>query len=149
CLRTGTPRAGRRRWRNGLSRVNPFQYNNIKLCAKTGPHLASASSRNRGPAAGQQARDFLMPTKLAVSLLAASIAVVFSKEAHAQRRRGLIDITPRSDRHGFWINLGVGAGKDRYKFADESGYPSWGDAITKPAFSLRLGGTVNPHLRLG
>jgi len=91
----------------------------------------------------------MMRTKLAVSLLAATLVAGVSFEAQGQRRRGLVDITARSERHGFWINLGVGAGKDRYKFADESSYPGWDEAITKPAFSLRLGGTVSPHFRLG
>lgn len=66
--------------------------------------------------------------------------------ADAQRRRGLVDVTPRGDRHGFWINVGVGAGRESYRFADEDDYT---EGLTKPTLSVRLGGTVNPNLRLG
>jgi hypothetical protein len=57
-----------------------------------------------------------------------------------------VDITPRGDRHGFWMNVGLGAGTESSRFEGESGYT---DGLTKPAVSLRLGGTVNPNLRLG
>lgn len=83
---------------------------------------------------------------LAVSSLTLVLAVAASQAADAQGRRGLIDITPRSDRHGFWVNLGLGAGKESSRLEPETGYT---DGLTKPSFSLRMGGTVNPNLRLG
>lgn len=81
-------------------------------------------------------------------VLVGGLAVVAGllNPAEAQRRRGLVDVTPREGRHGFWINLGVGAGTESYRFADQDDYT---EGLTKPAFSIRLGGTVNPSLRIG
>jgi hypothetical protein len=44
------------------------------------------------------------------------------------------------------MNLGLGAGTESSRLEPETSYT---DGLTKPAFSLRLGGTINPHLRLG
>jgi len=87
-----------------------------------------------------------MKSKAAVSLLALALIAGLASTADAQRRRGLVEVTPRGGRHGFWLNLGIGAGTDSYKFADEDSYS---DGLTRPAFSIRLGGTVSPSLRLG
>ncbi|MBM4187774.1 MAG: porin family protein [Gemmatimonadetes bacterium] len=87
-----------------------------------------------------------MANRFGVSVLALVTALALADSAEAQRRRGLVDVTSSGERHGFWINLGVGAGKDSYKF---EGDPGWTDNPTKPSFSLRLGGTVNPNFRLG
>ena len=87
-----------------------------------------------------------MRTRLAVLSLSLLVASIATQNAEAQRRRGLVDITHRSDRHGFWMNLGVGAGTESSKFDDED---DWTDGLTKPVGSLRIGGTVNPNLRLG
>ena len=87
-----------------------------------------------------------MRHKLAVSSLTLLLALITSQHADAQRRRGLVDITPRSDRHGFWASFGVGAGTESSRFDSETSYTA---GLTKPAFSLRMGGTVNPNLRLG
>ncbi len=75
-------------------------------------------------------------------LLAASIA----GSADAQRRRGLVDVSSSDERRGFWVNLGVGAGTESFRFDDTRSYSP---GLTKPAFSLRMGGTVSQYFRLG
>ncbi len=87
-----------------------------------------------------------MRHKLAVSSLTLLLALVTSQHADAQRRRGLVDVTPRSDRHGFWASFGLGAGTESSRLEPKTTYT---DGLTKPSFSLRMGGTVNPNLRLG
>lgn len=87
-----------------------------------------------------------MRKPIMMSLLAAGLVASFVTPLAAQRRRGLVDVTPREGRHGFWMNLGLGAGTESFKFAGDNGFS---DGVTKPAFSIRLGGTVNPSLRLG
>jgi hypothetical protein len=87
-----------------------------------------------------------MRTQLGISLLAAALLAGFADPAQAQRRRGLVDLSSRGDRHGFWLNLGIGAGREQSRFADED---TWTDGLTKPAGTIILGGTVNPNFRLG
>ncbi len=87
--------------------------------------------------------------RLGIRLLATLPAVMLLVPLHsasAQHRRGLTDITP-SLRHGFWLNAGVAAGSENVRFSREAG--GWGDENVQPAVWLGLGGTVNPHLRLG
>jgi hypothetical protein len=67
-------------------------------------------------------------------------------EAVAQRRRGLVDVSHDHARHGFWLAVGLAAGGDSWRFSDEAEYT---ETLWKPTFSLALGGTVNPHFRLG
>lgn len=83
-------------------------------------------------------------------VLAAFALVLFlspGSDLMAQRRRGLVDVSPRSGRHGPWINFGIGAGSENYRFDSPSTYQP--DDIVKPSFWIAVGGTVNPHLRLG
>lgn len=90
--------------------------------------------------------------------LAALVAVLLLlpvSQAMAQRRRGLVDVSERSERHGFWINLGLAAGGENFRYANEEGchgvvgtYQRC-ETLFKPSVSLALGGTVNPYLRLG
>jgi hypothetical protein len=87
-----------------------------------------------------------MNYRIAVPLVALALLAGLSTAAEGQRRRGLVDVSPRDGRHGFWLNLGVGAGTESFRFADEDGYT---EGLTKPTLSLRLGGTVNPNLRVG
>jgi opacity protein-like surface antigen len=86
-----------------------------------------------------------MRNPIALSMLALALVAGIAPSADAQRR-GLVDVTPREGRHGFWINLGLGAGTETSKYSDQTSYT---EGLTKPAFSLRLGGTVSPALRLG
>ena len=83
-------------------------------------------------------------TKILTAATAILLAVPFTT-ALAQRRRGLVDVSPSSDRHGFWLNAGAGAGIENYRF--DTG--DWHDDQSAPSLWLGLGGTVNPHLRLG
>ena len=81
--------------------------------------------------------------------LAAAIAVLVlvpASDALAQHRRGLVDVSPRSERHGAWLSFGLGAGTDSYRYDVD---PNYGHSLTKPSFFIAGGGTVNPHLRLG
>ncbi|MGQ0703293.1 MAG: outer membrane beta-barrel protein [Gemmatimonadales bacterium] len=84
------------------------------------------------------ARHLALTAILAVAMLIPSLA-------SAQRRRGLEDVT-RSDRHGFWLSIGAGAGWESYRFDTPS---DWTDSQMAPSLWLALGGTVNQHLRLG
>jgi hypothetical protein len=76
-------------------------------------------------------------------------------EAAAQRRRGLVDVSPDHERHGFWLSLGVGAGWENFRLSNVEGCNGQigddfrCDDLAKPSFNLGLGGTVNSHLRLG
>jgi hypothetical protein len=59
--------------------------------------------------------------------------------------RGLVEVR-EGGRHGFWGAVGVGAGGESYDVRDGVGYNSYD---YQPTLSVRLGGTVNPYLRLG
>ena len=80
-----------------------------------------------------------------LAALAAVSSLVPLSSVSAQRRRGLDDVT-RSERHGFWLQLGAGAGWESYRFDDPG---TWAPNQMAPSFSLALGGTVSPRLRLG
>ena len=49
-------------------------------------------------------------------------------------------------RAGFWGAFGLGAGGEAYDLRDGLGYS---EQLYRPTFSLRAGGTVNQHVRLG
>jgi hypothetical protein len=87
-----------------------------------------------------------MRKQLGISVIALMLAMGVVGSAEAQRRRGLVDVGSYGERHGFWLNLGIGAGQERSRFADET---SWTDPLTKPTGSIIVGGTVNPNIRLG
>jgi outer membrane protein with beta-barrel domain len=86
---------------------------------------------------------------MAKSLAAAAalLLLVSVSVAQAQRRRGLVDVSPASERHGFWLSAGLAAGTDSYKYENVPG--GYGHDLTKPSLWFALGGTVSPHLRLG
>ncbi|MGH7560415.1 MAG: outer membrane beta-barrel protein [Gemmatimonadales bacterium] len=75
------------------------------------------------------------------------LLLVPASDALAQRRRGLVDVSHSHERHGLWLAVGLAAGEDAYRFSAVS--EDYGEGLTKPTFSLGIGGTVNPHLRLG
>ena len=85
-------------------------------------------------------------TKILTAVAAVLLLLPLSS-AGAQRRRGLVDVSPASERHGFWLNAGVAAGGENYRF-DSPGTWQPNDQV-EPALWLALGGTVNPYLRLG
>jgi hypothetical protein len=77
--------------------------------------------------------------------LALAFAGAFAPVAAAQRRRGLVDVSPPHERRGLWLNGGIGAGEESFKFGGDP----WSRGLTKPTFTFGIGGTVNPRLRLG
>lgn len=83
---------------------------------------------------------------IAAVSLSVLLAASLTADGQAQRRRGLVDVSHSGDRSGFWVTFGVGAGTESFKFDDT---PRYSSGLTKPAFTLRAGGTVNPNLRLG
>jgi hypothetical protein len=85
-----------------------------------------------------------VPIRILGSLLVLSLVVTVTA-AGQQRRRGLVEVSS-STRHGFWVGFGLGAGGESYDLGDGYGYTS---TLTKPTFTLELGGTVGSHLRLG
>ena len=86
------------------------------------------------------------PTKLLLAM-GAAIVLIPAPTASAQRRRGLVDVSDRHQRHGAWLTFGLGAGRESFKFSNLPG--GYSNEITKPSFWLAAGGTVNPHLRVG
>jgi hypothetical protein len=58
---------------------------------------------------------------------------------------GLVEVSD-GGRHGFWFAAGVGAGGESNDVIAGSGYSR---LFYQPTISLRIGGTVSPHLRLG
>jgi hypothetical protein len=66
--------------------------------------------------------------------------------SNAQQRPGLVEVSGGGGRHGFWLGAGIGAGGEQFDLADGLGYS---DALYKPAFWLRGGGTLGQHFRLG
>jgi opacity protein-like surface antigen len=81
-----------------------------------------------------------------LALLVMTLAVATSASAQRVRDRGLVELAPEGVRGGFYIGGGFGAGTESYRFADENG---WSDGLTKPTFTLRLGGTPSPTVRVG
>ena len=82
--------------------------------------------------------------KIAVALLGIA-AIVFGPDAALAQRKGLVDVSPPHYRHGFWIEGGLGWGEEQYKFGNDP----YNEGLGKPTFGLRLGGTVNSHVRMG
>jgi hypothetical protein len=58
---------------------------------------------------------------------------------------GLVEVR-EGNRRGFWLGLGLGAGGESFDRRDGLGYST---ELYRPTVSLRLGGTVSQHLRLG
>ena len=59
--------------------------------------------------------------------------------------RGL-SLVREGGRAGFWGGFSLGAGGEAFDLRDGAGYS---EELYRPTVSLRLGGTVNPNLRLG
>ncbi len=88
-----------------------------------------------------------MRSAVRAAALALALPFLVSSTLLAQHRRpGVIDVSGRA-RHGFWGSFGLGAGAESVNLEDDGfGYS---DNLTKPTVQIRLGGTVNPNLRLG
>jgi hypothetical protein len=85
-------------------------------------------------------------TTKALAAIAAILLLLPSSALLAQRRRGLVDVSRDSERHGLWLTLGAGAGWEEFRFDNP---PDWSAKQRAPALWFALGGTVSPHLRLG
>jgi hypothetical protein len=82
----------------------------------------------------------------AVSLAVTATLMISPAAASAQEPpQGLIEV-PESSRRGFWLGLGLGAGGESFDLSSGTGYS---EALYCPTVSIRLGGTVSQHLRLG
>lgn len=79
-------------------------------------------------------------------LVVTAILTLSPSRATAQQLPpGLVEV-PEGNRHGFWFGLGLGAGGESYDLRGGTGYSG---VLYRPTISLRLGGTLNRHLRLG
>lgn len=87
-------------------------------------------------------RPILLAAFFAVS--AASLAPLAAQRS--SRDRGIVELAPEPTRGGFYATLGIGAGREQYKFSDQAKFT---DALTKPTIALRLGGTPNANVRVG
>ena len=78
--------------------------------------------------------------------LAAVIVLLAAGNGWSQAApRGLVEVT-HGGRAGFWGGVGLGAGGEAFDLLDGAGYSR---ELYKPTISVRLGGTVDQHLRLG
>jgi Autotransporter beta-domain. len=90
-----------------------------------------------------------MRSAVRAAALALALPFLLPSVLTAQHRRpGIVDVSGRT-RHGFWGSLGLGAGAEAVDLVNPDDGLGYSDNLTKPTVQLRLGGTVNPHLRLG
>lgn len=83
--------------------------------------------------------------RIAVALLVVTMSSQL--EAQAPPRKGIAEVGPAPLRGGFWGSMGFGAGMESVDLdGDALGYS---DALWRPTFNFRLGGTVKQVLRLG
>lgn len=87
----------------------------------------------------------LQVTIASLILTLMSQLVPVSTASAQQLPPGLVEIKDEG-RRGFWLGLGLGAGGESNDFLAGAGYS---DLFYQPTISLRAGGTVGPHLRLG
>jgi Outer membrane protein beta-barrel domain len=79
-------------------------------------------------------------------MLPATTVVLLASPTRAQQTpRGLVEVH-EGQRRGFWGGLSIGAGGEAFDLRDGLGYS---DQLYRPTVSLRLGGTVGQHVRLG
>jgi Outer membrane protein beta-barrel domain len=91
------------------------------------------------------------------------IATATAPSLQAQiRDRGLVEVSQTSIRHGVYFGASLGAGREECRLAttecavlDGNGDPlpdngnTYRNALTSPALQIRLGGTINPNVRIG
>jgi hypothetical protein len=77
----------------------------------------------------------------AITLLLLALGNVSAQDAP----RGL-SLVREGGRAGFWGGFSLGAGGEAFDLRDGAGYS---EELYRPTVSLRVGGTVNPSLRLG
>jgi hypothetical protein len=78
----------------------------------------------------------------------AAVVLVFAAfgSVSAQDTPRGLSVVHEGDRAGFWAGFSIGAGGEAFDLRDGAGYS---EELYRPTVSLRLGGTVNPSLRLG
>ena len=78
----------------------------------------------------------------------AVLAIMMSSQLEAQvPRKGIAEVQPSPLRGGVWGSLGFGAGMENVDLDNDAfGYS---DALWRPTFDFRLGGTVKQVLRIG
>jgi hypothetical protein len=86
-------------------------------------------------------RSALRGVPAAIALLITCSSTLLAQDAP----RGL-SVVREGDRAGFWGGFSLGAGGEAFDLRDGEGYS---EELYRPTVSLRLGGTVNPSLRLG
>jgi hypothetical protein len=85
--------------------------------------------------------------RLAAVLLAIILGV--AQPAVAQRHgapKGLEVVSDAATRSGFWGNLGIGYGTEKFSVDPAAADPGW---LGRGTLDIRAGGTLDPHLRLG
>jgi hypothetical protein len=73
------------------------------------------------------------------------VFLAFGSVSAQDAPRGL-SVVRDGGRAGFWGGFSIGAGGESFDLRDGAGYS---EELYRPTVSLRLGGTVNPSLRLG
>lgn len=81
-----------------------------------------------------------------VAVLATAVTADAAAQDRRDRDRGLVELEEPALRGGFYLQGGIGAGREQYKFSDESDFT---EPLTKPTLMLRLGGTPDPYIRVG
>jgi hypothetical protein len=83
---------------------------------------------------------------LCLLLILVSVAPLATLDA--QRRRGIRETSSsdREARSGFWGLVGLGVGAQAFRLDSDPGY---GPVLYQPTATIRLGGTINSHLRVG
>jgi opacity protein-like surface antigen len=88
-------------------------------------------------------RSLFVVTTLAA--LAAGVTTSADAQARRDRDRGLVELGEPSIRGGFYLQGGLGMGREQFKFTGED----FSEPLTKPTLTLRLGGTPDPYIRVG
>lgn len=83
---------------------------------------------------------------LASLVVAATMPTGAEAQDRRGRDRGIVEVDAPGLRNGFFIAGGFGAGSEQYKYSDELNFT---EKLTKPTFTLRMGGTPDQHVRLG
>jgi len=76
-----------------------------------------------------------------------ALLIGFVPEASAQGKRSTLREIHRNYREGFWFSAGIGAGNEAYDLDGVDG--GFGDDVTGPSLTVKLGGTVSQSLLLG
>jgi hypothetical protein len=104
----------------------------------TGARLTSPERRSRRA----DVAAFLRHTVLLAGVWTSPLAPVLAAQ---EPPPGLVEVK-ESSRHGLWFGLGLGAGGESNDLSGGAGYSS---DFYRPTLSVRVGGTLSSHLRLG